>query len=106
MAELPSGTVTFLFTDTEGSTHLVRRLRERYGDTLAEHQRLLRSACAEAGGQEIAAHGDSLFVVFRKASEAVRAAVAAQRALAQHAWPEAAELRVRMGVHTGEAPPP
>jgi DNA-binding NarL/FixJ family response regulator/class 3 adenylate cyclase len=102
MPELPSGTVTFLFTDIEGSTRLLRRLRQRYGDTLADHHRLLRSACVEAGGHEIGTQGDSLFVVFRRASEAVLGAVAAQRALARHSWPEGAELRVRMGLHTGE----
>ena len=103
MPELPSGIVTFLFTDIEGSTRLLRRLRQRYADTLADHHRLLRSACAEAGGHEIGTQGDSLFVVFRKASEAVLGAVAAQRALAGHSWPDEADLRVRMGLHTGEA---
>ena len=103
MAELPSGTVTFLFTDVEGSTALLRRLRDRYADVLADHQRLLRGAFGEAGGTEIDSQGDSLFFCFRRARDAVEAAVAGQRALAGHAWPEDGAVRVRMGVHTGEA---
>src|SRR5438128_1031497 len=103
MPELPTGTVTFLFTDIEGSTQLLRRLRDQYGETLTAHQQLLREACEAAGGQEISTHADSFFVVFRYASHAVRGAVEAQRALAGHPWPEETELRVRMGVHTGEA---
>src|SRR6266568_4760591 len=102
MAELPTGTVTFLFTDIEGSTRLVDRLKERYGDLLAEHQRVLRSAFAEAGGREIDTQGDSFFVAFSRASDAVTAAVAAQRGLAACKWPADAEVRVRMGLHTGE----
>src|SRR5688572_25753566 len=103
MAELPSGTVTFLFSDIEHSTSLLRRLRDRYGDVLSEHQRLLRAVFDEAGGHEIDSQGDSFFVVFRKPKEAVVAAVAAQRALHSHPWPEGALVRVRMGIHTGEA---
>jgi DNA-binding NarL/FixJ family response regulator/class 3 adenylate cyclase len=103
MAELPSGTVTFLFTDIEGSTLLLRRLREQYAEVLAEHQRLLRGAFQEAGGHELNTQGDSFFVAFRKPREAVLAAVAGQRALQAHPWPEAIEVRVRMGIHTGEA---
>jgi DNA-binding NarL/FixJ family response regulator/class 3 adenylate cyclase len=103
MAELPSGTVTFLFTDIEGSTQLLRRLRERYGDVLADHQRLLRSAFEDAGGYEIDTQGDSFFFAFRKPKEAVLAAVAGQRALRSHVWPDGAEVRVRIGIHTGEA---
>ena len=103
MRELPTGTVTFLFTDVEGSTRLLKQLRERYGEVLAEHHRILRAAFEQAGGHEIDTQGDSFFVAFRNARDAVAAAVAAQRALAQHAWPNDAELRVRMGIHTGEA---
>ncbi len=103
MTELPSGTVTFLFTDIEGSTVLLRRLRTRYGDVLADHQQLLRDAVAEAGGNEIDSQGDSFFFVFRRARDAVIAAANAQRALAAHAWPEDGVVRVRMGIHTGEA---
>jgi YVTN family beta-propeller protein len=100
--ELPSGTVTFLFTDIEGSTRLVRLLGERYHDVLAAHQRLLRAAFGEHGGREIDTQGDSFFVAFRRARDAVNAAVAAQRALAAHDWPEGANVKVRMGIHTGE----
>ena len=102
MAELPRGTVTFLFTDIEGSTRLLKQLRDRYGEVLAEHQRLLRSAFEEAGGHEIDTQGDSFFVAFPRAKDAVAAAAAAQRALAAHEWPEGIRLRVRMGIHTGE----
>jgi DNA-binding NarL/FixJ family response regulator/class 3 adenylate cyclase len=103
MAELPSGTVTFLFSDIEGSTALLRQLRDRYGDVLADHQRLLRSAFEEAGGSEIDSQVDSFFFCFRKARDAVQAAAAGQRALLSHSWPEGTEVRVRMGIHTGDA---
>jgi DNA-binding NarL/FixJ family response regulator/class 3 adenylate cyclase len=103
MPELPSGTVTFLFSDIEGSTALLRQLRDRYGDVLADHQRLLRSAFEEAGGSEIDSQGDSFFFCFRKARDAVQAAVAGQRALLSHSWPDGTEVRVRMGIHTGDA---
>ena len=102
MADLPTGTVTFLLTDIEDSTGLVTRLRDGYVDTLNEHRRLLRDAVEEASGQEIDARGDELFVVFTRASDAVAAALAAQRALTAHAWPEGGSVRVRMGIHTGE----
>jgi YVTN family beta-propeller protein len=102
MAELPTGTVTFLFTDIEGSTQLVKRLRDAYGEVLAAHQTLLREAFERHGGQEIDTQGDALFVAFRRAKDAVSAAVDGQRALAGHAWPEGVEVRVRMGLHTAE----
>jgi YVTN family beta-propeller protein len=100
--ELPSGTVTFLFTDIEGSTRLLKQLRERYAEALAEHQRILREAFEGHEGREIDTQGDSFFVAFRRAKDAVGAAVAGQRAVSEHAWPDGAELRVRMGIHTGE----
>ena len=103
MPPLPSGTVTFLFSDVEGSTELLRRLRDSYADVMADHERLLRSAFQGAGGHEINTQGDSFFVAFRKPKDAVDAAVSAQRALAGHSWPEDAEMRVRIGIHTGEA---
>jgi DNA-binding NarL/FixJ family response regulator/class 3 adenylate cyclase len=103
MPQLPTGTVTFLFSDVEGSTELVRRLRGRYAEVLADHERLLRSAFQDAGGHEINTQGDSFFVAFRKPKDAVGAAVDAQRALACHPWPQATEMRVRIGIHTGEA---
>ena len=83
MEERPSGTVTFLFTDIEGSTVLLRQLRDAYGDVLATHGRLLRQAFEGAGGQEIDTQGDSFFVAFSSPKDAVHAAVAAQRFLAE-----------------------
>jgi class 3 adenylate cyclase len=102
MSELPSGTVTFLFTDIEGSTRLLKTLGDAYAEVLAEHQRLLREAFAAHGGHEIDTQGDSFFVAFRRARDAVAAAVAAQRALSGHPWPEGVQVRVRMGLHSGE----
>jgi YVTN family beta-propeller protein len=102
MAELPSGTVTFLFTDIEGSTLLLRKLGGQYDDVLAVHQRILRSAFEAHGGREVDTQGDSFFVAFRRAKDAVAAAVDGQRDLAAYAWPEGGEVRVRMGLHTGE----
>lgn len=101
--DMPSGTATFLFTDIEGSTQLLTRLRERYAELLAEHHRLLRAVFAEHGGQEIDNQGDSFFVAFQRAKDAVSAAAEIQRALAQHEWPDGVDLRVRIGLHTGEA---
>jgi YVTN family beta-propeller protein len=103
MADLPTGTVTFLFTDIEGSTRLVQQLRERWVDVLADHQRLLRDAFERHRGQEIDTQGDSFFVAFARAQDAVAAAVDSQRALSAQRWPEGCEVRVRMGLHTGEA---
>jgi class 3 adenylate cyclase len=103
MGELPSGTATFLVTDMEGSTRLLTRLRGRYVDVLGEHQRLLRAAFEEHEGHEVHTEGDAFFVVFARASYAVAAAVTAQRALASKRWPEGVDVRVRMGLHTGEA---
>ena len=100
--ELPGGTVTFLFTDVEGSTRLLKQLRERYADVLGEHQRILRVAFAEHGGHEIDTQGDSFFVAFRRAKDAVAAALVCQRGLQEHKWPDGADVRVRMGIHTGE----
>src|SRR3954451_1143866 len=103
VAELPSGTVTFLFSDMEGSTRLLTRLRERYADVLGEHHRVLRAAFDEHDGREVQTEGDAFFVAFARASDAIAAAVAGQRALASHPWPEGVNVCVRMGVHTGEA---
>ena len=103
MASLPTGTVTFLFTDIEGSTTLLQRLGDRrYAEVLEEHRRLLGAAFAEVHGQEVATQGDAFLVAFSRARDALAAAVAAQRALARHPWPDDASLRVRMGLHTGE----
>jgi predicted ATPase/class 3 adenylate cyclase len=100
---LPKGIVTFLFTDIEGSTRLVQALGERYDDLLGEHCRILRSSIAEAGGTEISTEGDSFFAVFERPADALAATLAAQRALAAEPWPDGADVRVRMGLHTGEA---
>jgi len=102
MAELPSGTVTFLFTDIEGSTQLLKAFGGRYGELLAEQQRILRAAASAHGGHEVDTQGESSFVAFRRAKDAVAAAVDAQRDLAAHPWPEGADVKVRMGLHTGE----
>jgi predicted ATPase/class 3 adenylate cyclase/DNA-binding CsgD family transcriptional regulator len=102
-AGLPTGTVTFLFTDIEGSTALLQRLGDRrYAEVLLELRRLLRQAFAEGHGQEVDAQGDAFMVAFSRANDAVTTAVAAQRALVAHAWPAGAAPRVRMGLHTGE----
>jgi len=100
--ELPVGTVTFLFTDIERSTQLLKRLRDRYGEALADHQQILRDSFAKHDGHEIDTQGDSFFVAFRRAKDAVAAAIACQRRLAEHTWPDESQLRVRMGIHTGE----
>src|SRR5829696_3136193 len=103
MAELPSGAVTFLFTDIEGSTRLLKQLRDGYADLLADHQRLLRAAFVAHNGHEVDTQGDSFFVAFSSARDAVLAAVEGQLALLNHEWPDGTELRVRMGIHTGRA---
>src|SRR5215475_8813454 len=98
---LPTGTVTFLFTDIEGSTRLLQHLGDTYATVLGEHQDLLRQAFAEYGGVEIDTAGDGFFVAFPTAPAAVAAAAAATRALVAHPWPEGGALHVRMGLHTG-----
>jgi YVTN family beta-propeller protein len=105
MADLPSGAVTFVFTDIEGSTRLVRQLRDGYHDVLAEHQRLLRAAFSSHGGHEIDTQGDAFFYAFPSAAEAVRGAVEGQRALNDHSWPQDGAVRVRMGIHSARATP-
>ena len=103
MPPLPTGAVTFLFTDIEGSTRLVKQLRDRYADVLADHQRLLRDAFEAHRGHEVDTQGDSFFVAFASARDALLAAVAGQRALRAHPWPAEVEIKVRMGLHTGQA---
>ena len=98
----PSGTVTFLFSDIETSTRLLQHLGDRYAEVLATYRRLLREAFQAWEGYEIDTAGDGFFVAFQRATHAVAAAVTAQRALAGHAWPAGALVRVRMGLHTGE----
>ena len=103
MAQTPTGAVTFLFTDIEGSTRLVKHLRDRYGVVLADHQRLLRAAIRAHGGYEVDTQGDSFFVAFSSARDALLAAVEGQLALRSHPWPDGVEIKVRMGLHTGQA---
>ena len=102
MSALPAGTVTFLFTDVEGSTRLLQELGDRYGDVVRDHRRIVREALAEHNGREVDTQGDAFFYSFARARDAVAGAVEAQRALADHEWPDAAQVRVRMGLHTGE----
>ena len=97
-----SGTVTMVFTDIEGSTMLVRQLGDRYEGVLNTHCRLLRDAFGAAGGTEVDGQGDAFFFVVPSATDAVLAAAAAQRAFAQETWPAGTDVRVRIGVHTGE----
>jgi class 3 adenylate cyclase len=105
MTGLPSGAVTFLFSDIEGSTRLVKALRERYPQVLAEHRRLVRAAIAGHAGHEIDTQGDAFFVAFASAKQAVLCALEVQQALACHEWPSGTSVRVRMGIHTGQAIP-
>jgi class 3 adenylate cyclase len=102
VVELPAGTVTFVFTDIEDSTELLKRLGDEYRDVLSGHRRIVRDAFGAHDGVEMDTQGDAFFFVFARARDAVAAAVAAQRAHASEEWPEAAEVRVRMGLHTGE----
>jgi DNA-binding NarL/FixJ family response regulator/class 3 adenylate cyclase len=102
VGELPTGTVTFLFSDVEGSTSLVGTLGDAYGDLMAEHRRLLRDAVAAANGHEIDSRGDEFFAVFQRTRDAVAAAVSVQREFAAHEWPPQGTVRVRLGIHTGE----
>ena len=95
--------MTFLFSDVEGSTRLLTRSPDRFTEVLATHQRLLRAAFAEHDGREVHTEGDAFFVAFARAGDAIAAAVSAQRALASQRWPTGVDVRVRMGVHTGEA---
>ena len=99
---LPGGTVTFLFTDIEGSTRLLQELGDDYGQVVADHRRLLREIFQTGGGNEVDTQGDAFFYSFPRARDAVRAAVDGQRALASHEWPRGVDVRVRMGLHTGE----
>ncbi len=101
MADLPSGTITLLFSDIEGSTALLTRLGAAYGDALVGQRRVLRAAWAAYGGTEMGTEGDSFFVVFPTADGAAAAASQAQRDLATYPWPGGERVRVRMGMHTG-----
>ena len=102
MPPLPSGTVTFVFSDVEGSTALLKQLGDRYDDVISTHRRLMREPFTEHGGVEIDTQGDAFFFAFPRARDAITAAVEAQRAHARHDWPDGVDVRVRMGLHTGE----
>ena len=101
MSDLPSGTVTLMFTDIEGSTPLIYELGDEYGAMLTAHRHVLRSAVKEAGGFEVDCRADEFFAVFQRPQDAALAAIAGQRRLAQRSWPQGAVVRVRMGLHTG-----
>jgi predicted ATPase/class 3 adenylate cyclase len=103
MPELLTGTVTFFFSDIEGSTRILRAQGEAWPWLLERHRALLRAAFAAHGGQEVGTEGDSFFAAFPTAPSATAAAVDVQRALAAEPWPAGAEIRVRIGLHTGEA---
>src|SRR6266702_3859898 len=100
--DTPAGTITLLFTDIEGSTLLLQHVGEQYSRVLAQCRQVLRTAFQQSHGHEVDTQGDAFFFAFARATDAVAAAVAAQRALASHAWPEGAAVRVRIGLHTGE----
>ena len=99
---LPTGTVTFMFTDIEGSTRLLRDLGDRYGEVLADHNRMLREAFSAHGGIEVSTEGDAFFVVFTRPLDAVSAAARAQRSLSERSEATGIDVRVRIGIHTGE----
>ena len=100
--DLPAGTVTLLFTDIEGSTHLLQQLGNRYTDVLTEYRHLQRAIFREYHGYEVDTQGDAFFTAFARTKDAVAAAVATQRTLARHSWGEGITIRVRIGIHTGE----
>ncbi len=103
MNALPGGTVTYLFTDIEGSTRLLQKLGDSYSKVLALQRQVFRSAIENWQGQEVDTQGDAFFVAFARASDAISAAAQAQELLAQQSWPGGMAIKVRMGLHTGEA---
>ncbi len=102
MLDLPTGTITLLFTDIEGSTLLLQHVGKQYSHVLAQCRQLLHAAFQQFYGHEVDTQGDAFFYAFARATDAASAAVVAQRILASHTWPEGAVVRVRMGRHTGE----
>jgi predicted ATPase/class 3 adenylate cyclase/Tfp pilus assembly protein PilF len=102
MLPIPTGTVTFLFTDMEGSTQLLRRFGDRYPELLAEHQIIIRAVLAKYGGYEVNTDGDAFFIAFARAADGIAAAAIVQKELADHQWPENSTVSVRMSLHTGE----
>ena len=103
MPDLPTGTVTFLFTDLEGSTRLWEEHPEAMREALARHDEILRDAVVSHGGHVVKTTGDGVHAVFGRAVDAVGAAATGQRVLAGEDWGAPGSLRVRMGIHTGEA---
>ena len=99
--KLPTGQVTFLLTDIEGSTDLLARLGDGYAGLLADIRRLVRAELRPAGGHEVSARGDDVFAVFDRAAAALEAALAIQRAMADRTWPGGNEVRLRIGLHRG-----
>jgi predicted ATPase/class 3 adenylate cyclase len=99
---LPTGTVTFLFTDIEGSTRLIQSLGDRYLAVLQDHRAIIEDAVHANGGAVFGTEGDAVFAAFPEVVPALDAALVSQRGLASRAWPDGHELRVRMGIHTGE----
>ncbi len=102
LAAQPSSTITFLFTDIEGSTHLLERMGAQYAAVLSEHHDIIRKAIQNWNGHEVDTQGDAFFVTFPRAMDAVQCAAETQRALASHSWNDGEQVRVRMGLHTGE----
>ncbi|HLZ61024.1 MAG TPA: adenylate/guanylate cyclase domain-containing protein, partial [Ktedonosporobacter sp.] len=103
MHQVPVGTTTLLFTDLEGSTHLLQQAgEESYKQILADYRQLVRTACAAFDGHEVDTQGDAFFLIFARATNAVSAAIAMQRSFFLHAWPQGSVVRVRIGLHTGE----
>jgi class 3 adenylate cyclase len=102
MTTLPSGTVTFVFSDIEASTMLLKRLGDLYGELIAEHRRVVRETFDAYKGVEIDTQGDAFFFAFARARDALMAAIAVQRAHMDRVWPGGENPRVRIGVHTGE----
>lgn len=102
MPALPTGTVTFAFTDIEGSTGLLKELGEEYRRVLSEHRKLVREAFQGHGGIEIDTQGDAFFFAFTRARDAIEAAAAVQRGHSARSWPGGKPVRVRVGLHTGE----
>ncbi len=104
VSTLRGETVTFFFSDVEGSTRLTKALGDaRWADLLEEHRRLVRGLLSVHGGREVDSQGDTFFVTFPRATDAALAAAEAQQALEGHPWPEEARVRIRIGLHTGEA---
>src|SRR6202049_3238191 len=100
--DVPTGTITLLFTDIEGATLLLQHIGEQYSQVLAQCRQLLRTAFQQYHGHEVDTQGDAFFFAFARATDAVLAAVAAHPILCLHTWAQAAPIGVRMGLHTGE----